>query len=115
MSLRRYLFLATGACLLISLSFGAVLIFWSANRSVETELTAATASTADTLQRYLKNRSDFSISRVDSIVAGFDGQRHVRVTLLSASSKPVTSSRLAMPQEPAPRWFARLIGAAPIV
>ena len=43
------------------------------------------------------------------LVATFNGNRHVRATLLDARDQPVAASELFVPTQPVPGWFRHLI------
>ena len=47
------------------------------------------------------------------LVATFNGNRHVRATLLDGQDQPVAVSQLFVPTQPVPDWFDRLIAGRP--
>ena len=52
--------------------------------------------------------------RLRLLVADFDGDRHLRASLV-VDGKVVRTSELAKPESPAPAWFYRLLAGAPKV
>jgi two-component system sensor histidine kinase UhpB len=112
MPLRVRLIALIGSVLLVSLACGSVLVAWRAAHSVRTELRAA----LDVGTKTIHNGLDELVASADRanelrrLVATFNGNRHVRVTLLDAQDQPVAVSRLLVPTDPAPGWFRSLIG-----
>lgn len=108
MSLRGQFFLSVILALLVGLSLEGAVACWQAQRSVENEMHKA----LDAADRMVDNAllslplagQDDYLAR---LVASFDGNRHVRVTLI-AWGRVLAVSRLA-PPEPAPGWFTRLL------
>ena len=47
------------------------------------------------------------------LVATFNGNRHVRATLLDAQGQQAAASDLFVPTQSVPDWFLRLIGSRP--
>src|SRR5580658_9699294 len=112
MPLRVRLIALIGSVLLVSLACGSVLVAWRAAHSVRTELRAA----LDVGTKSIRNGLDELAAAGDRakelrhLVATFNGNRHVRATLLDAGDQPVAVSRLLVPTDPAPGWFRTLIG-----
>jgi two-component system, NarL family, sensor histidine kinase UhpB len=112
MPLRARLIALIGSVLLVSLACGSVLVAWRAAHSVRTELRAA----LDVGTKTIRNGIDELVTRDDPVkelrhlVATFNGNRHVRATLLDARDQPLAVSRLLVPTDPAPGWFRYLIG-----
>jgi len=112
MPLRVRLIALIGSVLLVSLACGSVLVAWRAAHSVRTELRAA----LDVGTKTIRNGLDELAARDDRarelrrLVATFNGNRHVRGTLLDARDQPLAVSSLLVPTDPAPRWVRYLIG-----
>jgi two-component system, NarL family, sensor histidine kinase UhpB len=112
MPLRVRLIALIGSVLLASLACGSVLVAWRAAHSVRTELRAA----LDVGTKSIRNGLDELVAQDDRaravrhLVATFNGNRHVRATLLDAQDGPLAVSRLLVPTDPAPGWFRYLIG-----
>src|SRR5277367_4483327 len=111
MPLRVRLIALIGSVLLVSLACGSVLVAWRAAHSVRTELRAA----LDVGTKTIRNGIDELASPQDDanelrhLVTAFNGDRHVRATLLDSRDQPIATSRLLVPSDPAPEWFRDLI------
>ena len=105
MTLRARLIASIVCVLLTSLAAGGVLMGWHAARSVQTELAVALDGAVRTVRDEVAGAAELR-----HLVASFDGNRHVRATLLDDSGQPVATSALFRPARPAPDWFRRLIG-----
>jgi two-component system, NarL family, sensor histidine kinase UhpB len=115
MPLRVRLTALIGLVLLASLAGGSVLVGWHAASSVRTELRAALDVGANTIRNGLAE-SVGSADRADELrhlVSTFNGNRHVRATLLEARDQPLAASALFVPTQQVPGWFRRLIGREP--
>lgn len=112
MPLRVRLIALIGLVLLASLACGSVLVGWHAAGSVRTELRAALDVGANTVRNGLADfvRPDDRTDELRHLVSTFNGNRHVRATLLDARDQPLTASALFVPTQPVPDWFRRLIG-----
>ena len=112
MPLRVRLIALIGSVLLVSLACGSVLVAWRAAHSVRTELRAALDVGTKTIRNGLDElaASGDRANELRRLVATFNGNRHVRATLLDARDQPVAVSRLLVPTDPAPGWFRTLIG-----
>ncbi len=109
MSLRARLVASIALILLAALALGAMVLGWRATNSVQVEMRAALAGADDVVQEALAHQAKPDPAFLSALVAGFNGQRHVRATLVSP---PVTlRSRLAVPGDIAPLWFDALIRA----
>jgi two-component system sensor histidine kinase UhpB len=111
MSLRARLLAAIGLALLLSLVAGGILALRDAARTVSLEVGSAlvTASQGVAAQA---TRVAHDWDALRQLVASFDGSRHVVVTLTDAAGHDLAASNPALPQHPAPRWFARLVTPA---
>jgi two-component system, NarL family, sensor histidine kinase UhpB len=115
MPLRVRLIGLIGLVLLASLAGGSVLVGWHAANSVRTELRAALDVGANTIRNGLAELVG-SADRADELrhlVSTFNGNRHVRATLLDARDQPLAASALFVPTQSVPGWFRHLIGRAP--
>jgi two-component system sensor histidine kinase UhpB len=112
MSLRYRLILAIALMLLVSLLLGGGLAWLHAVRSVATEMDAALEvgeHTVRTVIPYLDRQAD-DAAQLRQLIGTFDGDRHLRAMLVDTDGKVIASSSLAIPPEPVPVWFARVLG-----
>ncbi len=112
MSLRYRLILSIALMLLVSLTLGGGVAWLHAVRSVETEMDAALVvgdHTARAVIPYMGEGADGAV-RLRQLIGTFDGDRHLRATLIGTDGKPVARSSLAIPLHPVPAWFARALG-----
>jgi two-component system sensor histidine kinase UhpB len=112
MSLRIRIILAISSMLLVSLAFGAGLSWIHAIRSVRAEMDGALAVGAHMIESQAERVSAAGWRRSDfeRVIAAFNGDRHLRASLLDANGSVVAQSSLMPPSDPAPAWFARLLG-----
>jgi two-component system, NarL family, sensor histidine kinase UhpB len=115
MPLRMRLIILIGLVLLASLAGGSVLVCWHAVSSVRTELRAALDVGTQTMQNGIDElaRTDDRADELRHLIATFNGNRHVRTTLLDAQDQVVVRSELFPPTQPVPSWFRNLIGGEP--
>lgn len=115
MPLRMRLIMLVGLVLVASLASGSLLVGWRAVHSVQTELRAA----LDVGSQTIRNGFDDLPSAADSgkelrrLVSTFNGNRHVRATLLDAQGHPLAASALFVPTQPVPKWLPHLIMSQP--
>jgi two-component system, NarL family, sensor histidine kinase UhpB len=111
MPLRMRLIALVGVMLLVSLAGGCALVCWHAANSVRTELRAALDVGEQTIRNGIAelSRADDRADELRRLVATFNGNRHVRATLLDASDRFIAGSALFTPAQQAPGWFIRLI------
>ncbi len=116
MPLRVRLIALVGLVLLLCLGGGSVLVAWHAASSVQTELRAALHVGANTIHNGFDDMagSDDRAKELRRLIATFNGNRHVRATLMDAGGRPAATSRLFAPTQRVPNWFLRLIAGAPI-
>ena len=112
MPLRVRLIALIGSVLLVSLACGSALVAWHAAISVRTELRAALDVGTKTIRNGLDELAGSTdpANELRRLVATFNGNRHVRATLLDLRDQPIAVSRLFVPKRPAPGWFRTLIG-----
>lgn len=117
MTLRVRLIALVGLVLLISIAGGGTLVTWRAMHSVRTELEAALDVGARTVRNGYADvaETDSAARELRHLVATFDGNRHVRATLLNADGSPVAASELFPPTQRVPGWFVRTIAGAPLM
>jgi two-component system sensor histidine kinase UhpB len=122
MPLRIRLIASVGLVLLVSLACGSVLVGWRAANSVRTELRAAldvgSRAIRDGIAELVRDDRvpDQTADRAAAarqLVARFNGNRHARATLLDRLDRPLATSQLFVPAQPAPEWFRDLIGGDP--
>jgi two-component system sensor histidine kinase UhpB len=115
MSLRFRVVAAIFVALLISLAAGAGVSWFHAVRSVRAEMSAALAVGASTIQSAAAHMEADASSEGDleQLIAAFDGDRHLRATLIGPAGAIAARSALLIPAQPVPRWFARVIGSDP--
>jgi len=115
MPLRVRLTALVGLVLLVSLAGGGALFAWHAAGRVQTELRAALEVGTNTIRNGFDDLAETSdrAKELRHLVATFNGNRHVRATLLDAREQPVATSKLLVPARPLPNWFLRLIGGQP--
>jgi two-component system sensor histidine kinase UhpB len=112
MPLRARLMALVCTILLVSLGGGGALIVWHAVGRVQTELGAALGVGANTVENGLKELRtvDDRTAELPRLIGTFDGNRHVRATLLDATGSTTVRSDLSVPAQRVPGWFVRLIG-----
>lgn len=108
MSLRGQFFLSVIVALVLCLSALGVIACWHARRSVENEMVMALGAGDRIVDNALLSLpatgKDAYLAR---LVSSFDGNRHVRVTLLERG-RPLAASRIA-PHDSVPGWFLALL------
>jgi two-component system, NarL family, sensor histidine kinase UhpB len=108
MSLRTRLMWSVVFALIIGLGLGGVMTIWQARQSVASEVGSAFTVGRQTLAAAIESGSPAPDPH--RLIAEFDGNRHIRASLIGADGNPVASSTLAPTAEPAPAWFIGLIG-----
>jgi two-component system sensor histidine kinase UhpB len=112
-SLRNRLLFSILVTLLLSLIAGGAFTYWHAVKKIETEMHAAIAVGS----RIAKNAVDDweeatdPARRLALLVADFQGDRHLRASLVSTEGKVLRTSQVADPENPAPAWFVNLLAA----
>jgi two-component system sensor histidine kinase UhpB len=115
MPLRVRLTALVGLVLLLSLAGGGVLVAWHAAGRVQNELRAAVAVGTNTIRNGFDDLAGAPdrARELRHLVGTFNGDRHVRATLLDAQQQPIATSALLVPNRPAPEWFLQLIRGQP--
>lgn len=111
MSLKFRLVLLVGLMLLVSLALGGGLAWWHATRSVATEMQAALLTGQQTVRTVIPHigPDEDGGASLRQLIDTFNGNRHLRATLIGADGKMIAVSALLPPPEQVPRWFARTV------
>lgn len=114
MSLRSRLIAAILLVLAVSLALAGALAVRHAARQVRTELSAALEVAERTVRSGLDGMSatDDPGPELRRLAGDFDGDRHVRATLLGRNGI-LRDSRLSRPAAPAPAWLRALVASDP--
>jgi two-component system, NarL family, sensor histidine kinase UhpB len=115
-TLRLRLIVSIGVALLASLALGAALTFWHAGYKVQTEVQAAIAVGAHVAQSAIDDSEQQGTNRRDRItqlIGEFDGDRHLRASLLDRDNLVLLASTPEPPTDAAPAWFQKLLGGEP--
>jgi two-component system sensor histidine kinase UhpB len=115
LSLRNRLLFSILATLLLSLLAGGTFTYWHAVAKIETEMQAAMAVGSRIARNAVDDweESTDPARRLALLVADFEGDRHLRATLLGPDGKVIMSSNVARSDDQAPGWFVNLLAAPP--
>jgi two-component system sensor histidine kinase UhpB len=115
MSLRLRVVGLIGVVLLISIVLGALVAGVQSKIVLRAELNAALLGAEQTVKSAYEDlpNSDHQERDLHQLVSTFDGNRHVKASLISGEGRPVLTSKSGSPLAEAPRWFQHLIGTAP--
>lgn len=115
MSLRLRLLISIAFVLLFTLLFASALIYLNALTKVNTEMRAALAVGARTVQNATDDPEEAvdPFRQLELLVEDFNGNRHVRAFLMNNEGIAVDKSTLLMPDNPAPEWFNALLAREP--
>jgi two-component system sensor histidine kinase UhpB len=115
MSLRARVVTLIAGVLLISILMGTLVAGYAARQALSGELAAGLGGARQTVASAFEDlpHSDHPARDLRQLIATFDGNRHVRASLLDAQGRAVLASHTLAPDRPAPPWFARLLGATP--
>lgn len=111
LSLRLQMLASISLVLVASLSVGAVLTYLHAISKVETEMRAAIVAGESSALRAVDALSG-SVAphrELRLIVSGFDGNRHLRATVVDHAGRVFDASEVSRPSEPAPEWIRWLL------
>ena len=113
MSLRARLMISIAVVLLVCLAIDSVFVYWHAVGKVDTEIRAALAVGAHTVRNVVADGRPEALwrERPESLVTDFNGDRHLRASLVDDSGATVAASTPLAPTDPAPRWFYRLLAS----
>lgn len=115
MPLRLRLILLVGVVLLACLGGGSALVVMRADQQVRTELRAALDGGTKTVRNgfddmaHARDRG----AELRRLVGTFNGNRHVRASLVDAHDAVLATSTLLAPADPVPAWFRGLIDRTP--
>jgi two-component system sensor histidine kinase UhpB len=115
MALRTRVVLLIGLVLLTGVLAGSLFAGFQARRGLAEELNAGMAGARQTVAGAYEDlgRSDHPARDLRQLTATFDGNRHVRATLIALDGSVSATSSVTRPKAPAPGWFASLLGPAP--
>jgi len=117
-SLRLSLLRSISLVLLVTLLFGGMLTYWQAVSKIDTEVSSALAVAEKTVRKAIPEiaRDDDPRLELVRLVRIFDGNRHVRATLLTPDTPahPLVESQVAETTS-VPSWFYALFAHAPEV
>jgi two-component system sensor histidine kinase UhpB len=115
LSLRRRLIFVILLILPLSLLFGGVLTYWHALQKVETEMAGAIALGETTVRDAVKAWPEGQDAKEQAkrLTRVFDGERHLRASLIGSDGAQIVSSRPSPPVLPAPDWLQRAL-AGPV-
>lgn len=113
MPLKVRLILLVALMLLVSLTLGAGLAWWHATRSVETEMQAALTVGGHTIRTVIPHiqADDDPASALGRLVGAFDGDRHLRASLIGVDGTTLARSVLFPPPAHVPAWFRHAVAA----
>lgn len=103
--------------LALSLVLSGLLTYWQAATKVETEIGAALSIAEKTVRKVIQEVAHDDDPRLQLVrlVRVFDGNRHVRATLVEPEPIGARISSFAAPAEELPEWFYNLIARPPTV
>jgi two-component system, NarL family, sensor histidine kinase UhpB len=107
-SLRSQLVLSIALVLLVCLAIDGVFAYWHAVSKVDTEIRAALAVGARTVRDTVADR-ETEREPLESLVTDFNGDRHLRASLVDNTGATVATSSPLVPSESVPRWFYRVL------
>ena len=115
MSLRNRLLASIFATLLLSLIAGGAFTYWHAVAKIETEMNAAIGVGSRIARNAVDDWEETTdpARRLSLLVADFEGDRHLRATLIGPNGNELGSSEVARADTPAPDWLVSLLAAPP--
>jgi two-component system, NarL family, sensor histidine kinase UhpB len=111
MTLRLQLVIRIASVLIASLGLSCVVIYWHAVRKIEIEMHAALMLGEHAIDNSVADLNA-SVSPPHSLrvmIAGFDGDRRLRASLMAPDNVIVATSKLLIPSSHAPEWFHRVL------
>ena len=111
MSLRHRLLALIVVLLAASLLVGSVLTYWHGLQKIELEMSSAISVGENAVRDAvvpLVNRP-IPAEQLQRIISSFDGDRHVRASLLTSDGNVRLQSHVKMPADPAPHWLFWLL------
>lgn len=96
---------------------GSVLIYWHSVQRIETEMRAAIEVGSRIAHNALDDVDEISATRrrLELTVADFDGDRHLRASLINEDGIPVLHSKLQPSKSGVPQWLYKLLAGEPRV
>ncbi|MEI9900079.1 MAG: hypothetical protein WDN31_08030 [Hyphomicrobium sp.] len=115
MSLRNRLLISIFSTLLLSLVAGAAFTYWHAVAKIDTEMNAAIAVGSRIARNAVDDWEEATdpARRLALLVADFEGDRHLRATLVGPDGKEMIASQVARAETPAPAWLVSLLASPP--
>jgi two-component system, NarL family, sensor histidine kinase UhpB len=114
MSLQHRLILSIGLALLATLAFGSALAFWHAARQVQTEIHAAIAVGEHVVKNAIDDaKRDNGLRNPERLIAEFNGNRHLRATLIDENGHVLLASTPEPADDRVPGWFKQYLGGVP--
>ncbi len=113
MSLQFRILGSIALLLVLALLCGGALLSLHARSVVEVEVRTAFQGAENSVRDTLESDVQHTVT-MRQVVASFEGQRHVRAALVNEKGKIIVGSEIGRLQDPAPRWFARLMMPAPM-
>jgi two-component system sensor histidine kinase UhpB len=115
LSLRNRLLVSILATLLLSLVAGGTFTYWHAVAKIDTEMQAAMAVGSRIARNAVDDweESTDPARRLALLVADFEGDRHLRASLVGPDGKVLRASKVARSDDQAPAWFVSLLAAPP--
>ena len=115
MPLRLRVVLLIGLVLLASMTLGALVAGYQVRRALSAELAAGLGGARQTATSAFEDlpHSNHPARDLRQLVATFDGNRHVRASLVGPGDRSEWQSRTDGPVIPPPWWFRRMLGAPP--
>ena len=97
--------------LALCLIAGGALTYWNGLRKIDLEMSAGIDVAANAVSDALStiHPGPDARAQVLRLVSSFDGDRHVKVRLLSPDGTVIHNSRLRRPSDPPPEWLYRLL------
>jgi two-component system, NarL family, sensor histidine kinase UhpB len=110
-SLRFRLIVSITVVLLMILLPGSALVYLHAVHEVDVELHAAANVGAHTIHNAVDDaeEAEHPQRHLELLIADFDGDRHLRATLLDPAGHVLHRSTPLKPSDPAPEWFYQLL------
>jgi two-component system, NarL family, sensor histidine kinase UhpB len=112
--LRSQLVLSIALVLLVCLAIDGVFAYWHAVSKVDTEVRAALAVGARTVRDAVADRQT-ERGPLESLVADFNGDRHLRVSLVDKTGATVATSSPLVTSESVPHWFYRVLASPSMI
>ncbi|HEX4273644.1 MAG TPA: histidine kinase, partial [Rhizomicrobium sp.] len=113
MSLQLRLIGTVTALLVLALAAGAMLLSMHARSMIDLEVRTAFDGARHSVSNTLRSDVEHTVT-LRQVVASFEGQRHVRASLVNEAGKTIVQSKVGGFDDPAPVWFQTLMAPAPL-